>query len=112
MFMLRIRNTCLEKPIKDGKWFVTTKEDLIYHGWGTANVKQIVESAGGEIEYTCERNWFEVNILIQERVDEMKEETLDKVLFELEQVESIEKDKEIEKFITYSAGGFITMICC
>lgn len=42
----------------------------------------------------------------------MKEETLDKVLFELEQVESIEKDKEIEKFITYSVGGFITMICC
>lgn len=64
MFMLRIRNTCLEKPKKDGKRFVTTKEDLIYHGWGTANVKQIVESAGGEIEYSCEGNWFEVNILI------------------------------------------------
>jgi len=64
MFMLRIRNTCLHKPKRDKNWFVTTKKDPIYHGWGTANVKQIVESAGGEIEYTCERNWFEVNILI------------------------------------------------
>lgn len=64
MFMLRIRNTCLEKPKKEGHWFVTTKEESIYHGWGMANVKQIVESAGGEIDYTCEENWFEVSILI------------------------------------------------
>lgn len=64
MLMLKIRNTCLEKPKKEGKRFMTSKKDIIHHGWGTANVKQIVESAGGEIQYTCEGNWFEVNILI------------------------------------------------
>lgn len=64
MLMLKIRNTCLEKPKKEGKWFMTSKKDPIHHGWGTANVKQIVESAGGEIRYTGEGNWFEVNILI------------------------------------------------
>ncbi len=65
MFMLRIRNTCLEKPRKNKRnWLMTTKEDTICHGWGMANVKQIVESAGGEIDYTCEGNWFQVNILI------------------------------------------------
>ncbi len=64
MFMLRIRNTCREKPTKAEKWFVTTKKDPIYHGWGMANVKQIVESAGGDISFICEENWFEVNILI------------------------------------------------
>lgn len=64
MFMLRIGNTCLDKPKKEGNWLVTAKKDPIYHGWGIANMKQIVESAGGEINYTCEGNWFEVNILI------------------------------------------------
>lgn len=65
MFMLRIRNTCLEKPGKGRRnWLMTTKEDSIRHGWGMVNVKQIVESAGGEIDYTCEENWFQVNVLI------------------------------------------------
>lgn len=65
MFMLRIRNTCLESPGKSKRnWLTTTKEDSIRHGWGMANVKQIVESAGGEIDYTCEGNWFQVNVLI------------------------------------------------
>ena len=64
MFMLRIRNTCREKQTKAEKWFVTTKKDPIYHGWGIENVKQIVDSAGGNISFSCEGNWFEVNILI------------------------------------------------
>lgn len=65
MFLLKIWNTCLERPRKMKRnWLMTTKEDTIYHGWGMANVKQIVESAGGEIDYTCEGNWFQVNVLI------------------------------------------------
>lgn len=64
MFMLRLGNTCLEQPKKEGNWFRTTNEEPIYHGWGTANVKQIIESAGGKIEFVCEGNWFEVNVFI------------------------------------------------
>ena len=91
---------------------MTTKEDSIRHGWGMANVKQIVESAGGEIDYTCEENWFQVNVLIQERVDEMKDEVLDQILFELEQAESMGIDEETERGISIMDGGVITLICC
>ena len=65
MFLLKIWNTCLEQPRKMKRnWLMTTKKDSICHGWGMANVKQIVESAGGEIDYTCGGNWFQVNVLI------------------------------------------------
>ena len=61
MFWLKIKNTCTGEG--DGG-LETTKADSIYHGWGMKNVKEIVRSAGGEVDYVCEENWFEVNILI------------------------------------------------
>lgn len=61
MFWLKIKNTCTGEG--DGG-LETTKADSIYHGWGMENVKEIVRSAGGEVDYVCEENWFEVNILI------------------------------------------------
>jgi len=61
MFWLKIKNTCTGEG--DGG-LETTKADSIYHGWGMENVKEIVRTAGGEVDYVCEENWFEVNILI------------------------------------------------
>ena len=62
MFWLKISNTCTGERRNEG--LKTTKADFIYHGWGMENVKEIVRSAGGEVDYVCEENRFEVNILI------------------------------------------------
>ena len=64
IFMLKIGNTCMDRPESTGKRWKTSKSDPIHHGWGIANVKQIVERAGGELNYRCEKNWFEISILI------------------------------------------------
>lgn len=64
IFMLKIGNTCMEQPESAGKRWKTSKGDPIHHGWGIANVKQIVERAGGELNYRCEKDWFEISILI------------------------------------------------
>lgn len=42
----------------------------------------------------------------------MKEETLDKILYELEQAENIGTAEEIERGISYSLGGCTTLLCC
>lgn len=62
MFWMKIRNTCTGEKRKE-RW-ETIKADSVYHGWGMKNVEEIVRSVGGEVDYTCEENWFEVNILI------------------------------------------------
>lgn len=42
----------------------------------------------------------------------MKDETLDQVLYELEQAESIETDEEIVGEISIRDGGYYSLICC
>lgn len=64
MFVLKIGNTCMERPESTGKRWKTSKDDPIHHGWGIANVKQIVERVGGELNYRCKKDWFEISILI------------------------------------------------
>lgn len=64
MFVLKIGNTCMERPESTGKRWKTSKDDPIHHGWGIVNVKQIVERAGGELNYRREKDWFEISILI------------------------------------------------
>ena len=65
MFLLRIGNTCTEKILEStGKRWKTTKNDSIHHGWGIENVRKIVESTGGKLDYKWEKDWFEISILI------------------------------------------------
>ena len=65
MFILKIGNTHMEKyPQNTGKRWKTTKDDSISHGWGIANVRQIVACAGGKLDYKWEKDWFEISILI------------------------------------------------
>lgn len=42
----------------------------------------------------------------------MKEETLDRVLYELEQAESVGTNEEIERAISFAIGGYTTLFCC
>ncbi len=42
----------------------------------------------------------------------MKDETLDQVLYELEQAESIGTDEEIVGEISIMGGGYKSLICC
>lgn len=43
---------------------VTTKHDFINHGIGSENVYLTVQKYNGEVEYSCEKGWFEVNIIL------------------------------------------------
>ena len=43
---------------------VTSKDDRASHGFGTANIRHVVESLGGSVIFTVEDNWFFVRALI------------------------------------------------
>ena len=49
---------------KNGDTFVSSKPQPEVHGFGTENMKQIVETAGGTIEFIVEANRFTVEIMI------------------------------------------------
>lgn len=49
--------------IKDGN-FVSSKEEPFMHGFGTRNVKKMVENAGGMIDYSTANRKFIVNIML------------------------------------------------
>ena len=49
---------------KNGDTFVSSKPQPEDHGFGTENMKQIVETAGGTIEFIVEANRFTVEIMI------------------------------------------------
>ncbi|WP_309104986.1 ATP-binding protein [Microbacterium sp.] len=42
----------------------TTKADRHRHGYGTGNMRRVVESLGGSITFSVEASWFRVRILI------------------------------------------------
>lgn len=47
----------------------TTKEDQVWHGYGTGNMRRVVESLNGSITFTVEDDWFIVRALIPRPVD-------------------------------------------
>lgn len=49
--------------IKDGN-FVSSKEEPFMHGFGTRNVRKMVENAGGMIDYSTANRKFIVNIML------------------------------------------------
>lgn len=65
MFVIRIRNSCLQKTAEQNGTFRTEKENSIYHGWGLENVRHIVEESGGELHCEYENGWFVTTILLK-----------------------------------------------
>lgn len=48
---IRVENTCYNIKNID---FITKKEDKNAHGWGVRIIKEVVQKAGGNINYTKE----------------------------------------------------------
>lgn len=67
MFLLQVKNSCVEKPMEENGGFRTFKEDEVYHGWGLKNVKQIIEEAGGDFQCEWKDNRFITRILLYEK---------------------------------------------
>lgn len=62
--MIRIKNTVSE-PVIIRDWHLpTTKPDVRLHGIGSENVYLTVCKYEGQLEYTCDDGWFEVNIIL------------------------------------------------
>ncbi len=62
--MIRIKNTISEPVIIRDRHLVTTKPDTWLHGIGSENVYLTVSKYEGQLEYTCDEGWFEVNIIL------------------------------------------------
>ena len=50
--------------IRNGNTFVSSKKDPAVHGYGTRNIRKIVEDAGGLVDYVIEGQTFTVKILL------------------------------------------------
>ena len=50
--------------ICNGNTFVSSKKDPAVHGYGTRNIRKIVEDAGGLVDYVIEGQTFTVKILL------------------------------------------------
>lgn len=62
--MIQIKNTISEPVIIRDRHLVTTKPDTWLHGIGSENVYLTVSKYEGQLEYTCDEGWFEVNIIL------------------------------------------------
>lgn len=63
VFKLKIENTYLVEPNKNGKRFISNKEDKELHGWGIENVKEIVNKYNGSIEIRYGNGIFLVDLI-------------------------------------------------
>lgn len=65
MLFISCRNDAdISKIKRHGETFVSTKEQPEIHGFGTENMRRIVNKAGGTIEFDVEMNQFVVQIMI------------------------------------------------
>lgn len=70
MFYIEMKNPCAETLVKEGKRLLSRKEDVIRHGWGLENIRQIVEEYDGVFQYTCENSVFEIKIMLMRGLEE------------------------------------------
>lgn len=49
---------------RQGDVFLSTKDQPAFHGFGTENMKNIVNKAGGTIEFEVSHNLFIVQIML------------------------------------------------
>ncbi len=64
MFYFRISNSFNGKYVMKEDELVTVKKDRKVHGYGTKNVKDAVNKAGGSIKYSIEKKEFCVEVII------------------------------------------------
>ncbi|MDD3794789.1 MAG: GHKL domain-containing protein [Lachnospiraceae bacterium] len=64
MFLLRMRNTNSQIPIKVKDQFVSSKDDRQNHGLGIESVKHIINKYSGDIEIQYDETMFQVCIMI------------------------------------------------
>lgn len=54
MLLIKMENSCGDRPIFKGKHFVTAKANKVFHGWGLKSVQSAVEKYHGVVE--CKYN--------------------------------------------------------
>jgi sensor histidine kinase regulating citrate/malate metabolism len=76
MLMIKLENSCYEKPVKKGEKFITHKANRQMHGWGLKSIESTVQKYDGSIicDYNSEQQAFRsvVNMSFQ-RVELTKE---------------------------------------
>ncbi len=61
---IRIEN-CFDGELKFEKGLpVTTKKDVLYHGFGVKSIQNAAEKYGGTATITTREGWFELRVLI------------------------------------------------
>lgn len=64
-FVLKLKNSCSKKPLREKKRFITDKIERETHGIGLESVKSIVEQyEGGGINFAYDDTKFEVTIIV------------------------------------------------
>lgn len=62
--LIRVINTTDHKPIMKSGKLVTTKQDVLKHGWGTKCINSAVEKYQGTIKYEYIEPYFSVSIMM------------------------------------------------
>lgn len=63
-FVLKLKNSCSKKPLREKKRFITDKIERETHGIGLESVKSIVEQYEGGINFAYDDTKFEVTIIV------------------------------------------------
>ena len=61
---LTIKNTCEKGVVIQNHCLVTSKEDALNHGYGSINVRDIIEKCHGSVHYSNQKGWFCVEIVV------------------------------------------------
>lgn len=62
--LINMTNTVTQNPIQNNKLIRRKKPNKQEHGYGLLNVKYVVDKYEGYMEYSCNKNIFEVNVLL------------------------------------------------
>lgn len=62
--LINMSNSVAYNPIQNNKLVQRKKPNKHEHGYGLVNVKYVVDKYDGFMEYSCEDNEFEINVLI------------------------------------------------
>jgi sensor histidine kinase regulating citrate/malate metabolism len=62
--MIRIENYYEGTLIREGKDYVTTKDDKKLHGYGIKSIKYTADKYGGAVNINTEDSWFDIKIVI------------------------------------------------
>ncbi|MCD8286319.1 MAG: ATP-binding protein [Clostridia bacterium] len=64
LVFISVENSCSSNPRFKNGAPVTSKEDEIHHGYGSASIRSIARKYGGNAEFSCSKGTFSLNILL------------------------------------------------